>query len=160
MTQPWAETSRWLFVAMGAVWLLIGALTPVMMGSSSYRNLLFLSPRTDRELYGQEPSDALQNTTLRGVRDTVVLALAGTLVAAGLLAVAMAWFGLGDGAAWAFWSLAAAGAVVLPYWIMVLRPYWGAGVWTGLGDLPPFMWVTTLLWLAATTTGLIARGGA
>lgn len=160
MTETWAAASRWLFIAMGTVWFLIGILTPAMMGSASYRNLLFLSPRTDRELYGQEPSDALQNATLKGVRDTVVVALAGTLVAAGLLTMAIAWFALPTGGAWAFWSLTATGAVVLPYWILVLRPYWSAGIWTGLGDLPPFMWVTTLLWVLATAAGFVARRGA
>lgn len=153
----WAAVSRWLFLGIGALWLVIGLLTPGMMNRPGG---LFISARTDRELYGQEPAEALQNETLRGVRESIVVSLAGMLAVGGLLVVAVAWFGLPTGEAWPFWTLVAMGALALPYWILVLRPYWAAGIRTGLSDMPPFMWVTTVLWLLGTVAGLVARRGA
>ena len=154
MDPAWSSASRWLFMAVGAIWLLIGALTPAFV--NLHGNLGFLSKRTDRERYGPEPTD---DARLKGVRESAILSLAGMLVVGGILVMAIAWFALPSGERWPFWSLVAAGAVAVPYWILVLRPYWAAGIRTTLADLPPFMWVTTVLWLLGTAAGLMGRRG-
>jgi hypothetical protein len=76
-------------------------------------------------------------------------------VAAGILVVAMAVFALRDGERWALVSLALAGVAVLPFWVLVFRPYVAAGAALSLADLPPFMWVPAALLVPASLLGWI-----
>lgn len=45
------------------------------------------------------------------------------------------------------------GAAALLYWVAVVWKYVAAGAPVGLGDIPPFMWVTTALWFAGVVSG-------
>jgi hypothetical protein len=145
-----------LFLLYGAIYLLIGVLTPIMVDSSVIPGILIISGRPDTVVFGDTPEHIRQtNPILVKLRSIILKMLAGMLVAAGVMVVALAWFGLRQGQAWALGTLAVAGVAVLPIWYLVLRPYFVAGVSLGLGDLPPFMWVPAALLLPAVILGWI-----
>ncbi len=146
--------SRVLFVLFGAFWFLIGTLTPFALDAKLGTGGLFFTARADNATFGGAPADLMaRDPALHTLRNLLLTAVAGLLVAGGLLVAAVAWFALPSKAPWAFWTLAAAGAVVLPFWLLILRAYVAAGSDFGLGDVPPFMWVNTALWLPATVFG-------
>ena len=161
MNEPdpgWASplgASTVLFVLYGAVWLLIGVLTPFLHDSSTGRTMLFLSPRTDAALFGADPTSLLTDPALSRLRSLLMIALGSMLAASGILVIAIAFFALREGHGWALAALALAGLVVLPFWLLVFRPYAAAGVAVGLGDVPPFMWVPTALLVPAVVLGWI-----
>ena len=89
-----------LFLLYGAVYVLIGAFTPVMANSDIGRRMLVISNRTDRIVFGDSPENLLRNDpALTKLRTTIFNMLAGMLVAAGILVIAVAWFGLRQGQA-------------------------------------------------------------
>ena len=84
-----------LFLLSGALHLLIGALTPVMMDSEFGRRILMISTRTDSALFGTEPSQLLQrNPELSKLRVVLKGVFGGWLVVIGLFTMSVAWFGL------------------------------------------------------------------
>ena len=161
MNEPgpgWASplgASTVLFVLYGAVWLLIGVLAPFLHDSATGRTMLFLSPRTDAALFGADPISPLTDPALSRLRSLLMIALGSMLAASGILVIAIAFFALREGHGWALAALALAGLVVLPFWLLVFRPYAAAGVAVGLGDVPPFMWVPTALLVPAVVLGWI-----
>jgi hypothetical protein len=64
----------------------------------------------------------------------VMIAPGSMLAAAGILVIAIALFALRAGQGWALAALTLAGLVVLPFWLLVFRPYAAAGIAVGLGD--------------------------
>ena len=145
-----------LFLLYGAVYVLIGAFTPVMADSDIGRRTLVISNRTDRIVFGDSPENLLRNDpALTKLRTTIFNMLAGMLVAAGILVIAVAWFGLRQKQAWALGALALAGIAVLPFWWLVFRPYFQAGAPVGFFDIPPFMWVPGVLLIPAVVLGWI-----
>jgi len=143
-----------LFLLYGAIYLLIGVLTPIMVDSSVSPGILIVSGRPDTAVLGDTPENLRQNNpALVKLRSIILNMLAGMLVAAGVMIVALAWFGVRQGQAWALGTLAVAGVAVLPFWYLVFRPYFAAGVSLTLGDLPPFMWVPAVLLLPAVILG-------
>ena len=161
MNEPdpgWATplgASTALFVLYGAVWLLIGVLAPFLHDSAAGRTMLFLSPRTDTALFGGDPASLLADPALARLRSLLMIALGGMLTVSGILVIAVALFALRAGHGWALATLALVGVVVLPYWLLVFRPYASAGIALSLGDIPPFMWVPTALLLPAVILGWI-----
>jgi len=155
-----ATASRYLFLASGILWLLVGVLTPLLMDRGIGKAALFVTSTTDTALYGDAPEAILESTpalvTFRGVTLRVI---AGLLVAAGSLVIALSWFGLKPATAWALAALSFVGVVVIPYWWIVFRPYREAGVDVGLLDIPPFMWVPAFLMPLAAALGWIAYAG-
>jgi hypothetical protein len=144
-----------LFVLYGLVYVVIGALTPLLHDRGIGATMLFISPRADTTLFGAAPIELLNDPVLSRLRSLLLIALGGILVAAGILVLAIALFALRDGERWAVLALAIAGVSVLPFWALVFRPYIAAGVPLGLGDLPPFMWVPGVLLVPASVLGWI-----
>ena len=145
-----------LFLLCGAVYVLIGLLTPVLLNRGIGPPILIISNRTDAVVFGRDPKELLESDPALAMLRTILLTIiAGLLVTAGCLVIALAWFGLRGGQAWALAALTLAGIVVLPFWGLVLRPYIQAGVPLALGDLPPFMLVPTSLLLPAVILGWI-----
>lgn len=139
-----------LFMLYGLVYVVIGALTPLMHNTSFGREMLVISPGADAALFGARPSELLRdNAQLSQLRSILLQIIGGLLVTGGVLIIGVAHFALRAGATWALAVLAIAGLVVLPFWVIVFRPYATAGIALGLGDLPPFMWVPAALLLPA-----------
>jgi hypothetical protein len=59
------------------------------------------------------------------------------------------------GERWALVALTLAGVAVLPFWMLIFRPYVAAGAPLALGDVPPFMWVPAALLIPAAVLGWI-----
>jgi lysylphosphatidylglycerol synthetase-like protein (DUF2156 family) len=157
-TGGWASplgASTILFLLSGLVYLVIGALAPLLHDRGIGPTMLFISPRADTVLFGAAPTDLLNDPALSRLRSLLITALGGILVAAGILVIATAVFALRDGERWALVSLALAGVAVLPFWVLVFRPYVAAGAALSLADLPPFMWVPAALLIPASVLGWI-----
>ncbi len=92
---------------------------------------------------------------LARLRTSLLNIIGGLLVAAGLLVSALAWFGLRAGQTWAYVALTVGGIAELPFWWLVLRPYFQADVAVTLLELPPFMWITTALLIPVVIFGFI-----
>ncbi|HLA98659.1 MAG TPA: hypothetical protein VJL34_09400 [Anaerolineales bacterium] len=159
------ETFRWLsplgisvalFIAIGALWLLIGALTVPFHKRGAGAEYIFVSGRTDKAFFGQTPEDLLTSIpALSKLRTMLLTVIAGFLLLAGSLFIFVAWFGLRQGQAWALFSLAGGCLLALLLWALALRPYTVARIPLALGDLPPFMWVPAALILPAVILGWI-----
>lgn len=141
--------SAGLFLAGGAVWLLIGALTPYGMNTAAGRSSMVFS--ANNENASTDPSKDL--ATLRRVLFFVV---AGLLVVAGLAVMALAYFAWREGHPWAFATLTAIAVAAAAFWLLSARAFLASGRSISFVDLPPFMWVTTVLWLPAIVLGAIS----
>lgn len=149
--------STGLFIAFGAVWMIIGALTPFLHDTPTGRSTLIFSGATDTKAFGATPSEVLDGEpNVAKLRSILLQIVGGLLFVGGLLVVAVAWFALRRGERWAFVALALAGLAVLPFYVLAARPFLAAGTRIHFFDLPPFMWVTTALWIPATLCGWIA----
>jgi len=134
------------FLVSGVVHLMIGILTPIFVNSKFGHSAVFISQRTDSQLFGATPSELLErNEELALFRTLFLTNAGGSLVIIGLFMVSLAWFGLRQHQAWAFVTLVLAGLIVLPYWFLVFKPYWNAGITIRFADLPPVFWIPTLL---------------
>src|SRR3989304_8831539 len=94
-----------LFLIYGAVYVLIGMLTPIMLDPQS-GTLVFFSPNTDAKLFGQEPAKLIEgNKNFAMLRQILLFVIAGLLTATGIFHLALTWFGLRQGHAWALAAL-------------------------------------------------------
>ena len=59
-------TARALFVVAGTVWLIIGILTPFVVGRHIGSTMVFLSPRTDAALFGSTSEEILASPSSSG----------------------------------------------------------------------------------------------
>ncbi len=144
-----------LFLASGALWVLIGIAIPIGV-RARWGSPMIVSSRSDAALLGAELVELeRREPALRSARATLSDWVAGLLLAAGILEIAVAWFGLRSGAWWAWWTLTLVGALVLPFWALSLAPYVRAGAPLALGDLPPFMWVPAALLVPAAVLGFL-----
>lgn len=151
------RASQILFLISGGLWCVIGVLTPLLMDKGIGPPMVFLSERTDAVLFGRPPDEMLEEVPeLRTLRKITVRSLAGLMLAAGVLTVAIAWFGLGGSRAWAVAALTVVALAILPYWWIALGPYRAAGIRVGLGDVPPFMWVPAILMPVGAVMGWIS----
>jgi hypothetical protein len=155
------ESFRWmsplgasvaLFLAIGILWLLIGALTVPLHDKGAG----FVSPATDTAFFGKNPSDLLaSDPAFRKLRTLLLTVIAGFLLLSGSLFVSLAWFGLKAGFAWALPALSIGCLLAIALWALALLPYFRAGIPVTVGDLPPFMWVPAALIVPATVLGWI-----
>jgi hypothetical protein len=153
--------ARILFSASGALWLVIGLLTPFASETSIGTRTLMTSPATDTDLFGAAPEKLLaSDLRLSTLRRVMLRAIAGLLVAGGLLTTATAWYGLRRPTIWALTLLTAVTVLVLPYWWISFGPYREAGIRLRLLDLPPFMWVPGILMPLASVLGWLDVTGA
>ena len=144
-----------LFLFYGTFYIFIGALTPVMADTEMGRQVTVSSPEKDNALLGGRTPDLLKaNPALAKVRAMLLNMVGGLLVAAGILVLAVAWFGLRQGQTWALAALGLAGVSVFPFWWFVFRPFAEAGISVGF-DLPPFMLIPGLLLVPAVVLGSI-----
>jgi len=160
-----AETFRWfgplgisviLFVAIGVLWVLIGALTVPLHNRGIAPQIIFVSQATDSAYFGGSPAGLLaSDPAISKLRSLLLTVIAGFLLLAGFLFVSVAWLGLGAGATWALVSLGLAGIVAIGFWAFLLWPYVRSGIPLTLSDLPPFMWIPTALILPAFVLGWI-----
>ena len=153
-----------LFLAIGAFWILVGALGVSMlhtsMGrkifSSMDREIIFLSPSVDEEFFGVSPEELLaSNPPLAKFRTIWMTAFAGSMALAGLLFVSITWFGLRNGYPWALISLTLSTVLALFLWAFTLQPYIQAGVRFGIFNLPPFIVIPGVLIIPAVVLGWI-----
>ena len=144
-----------LFLIHGLLWVLIGSLTPFFWGNSPLKPPgLIMSYRTDKALLGDEPEKVIkENKPFHKAMGVAVSMLAGMLVVAGTLTIAIAWFGLRNGQAWGLIVLAITGVIVLPFWWQVFKPYSDVGIKITLADTPPLIWIPALLYLPAIILG-------
>lgn len=150
------EASRIVFLLVGALWVLIGVLTPPLSDRRIGPPMIFVSERADTALYGVRPSEVLEsNGDLVLLRTTLFRVIAGFLVVGGLLIAALAWYGLQKPQTWALAVLTVVGLVAAPYWWISLAPYREAEITLSLGDIPPFMWVPSILMPIASALGWI-----
>ena len=143
-----------LFIAMGVLWILIGALTVPFHNRGTGSEMLFVSHSTDAAYFGTSPSDLLASTpALAKLRTLLLTVIAGFLLLAGSTFVFLAWFGLRQGLAWALATLAIGGVLAIAWWALALLPYFRSGIRVTIGDLPPFMWIPAFLILPAIVLG-------
>ena len=144
-----------LFLLYGAVYLLIGVLTPIMLNTGVGRQVTVSSVEKDNALLGGPTADLLEaSPALAKLRTMLLTMIGGLLVTAGILVLTITWFGLRQGQGWALGALALAGVAVFPFWWLVFRPFGEAGIRVGL-DWPPFMLVPTALLGPAIVLGWI-----
>ncbi|MEP7004007.1 MAG: hypothetical protein ABI888_05645 [Chloroflexota bacterium] len=146
-----------LFLGWGALNLVIGMVAPIVIGAGSLpTNILVLSSRTDTAFFGQEPSVLVRDSPpLRELRIVLFYWLSATLVAFGLLVIAVTWFGLRSGEPWALPVLTACWLIVLVGFALLFKRYTDAGVSLSLADLPPLFHYPAFLVTPAILLGWI-----
>jgi hypothetical protein len=141
-----------LFSLFGLLSLVVGLMIPFLFRKIDDlpAGILFFSQRTDSELLGRPTSDLIQeDSALAKLRFLYTYWLAGLCVAFGIFQLALTWFGLRNGQAWALWTLTLADLALLPYYVRTLRVYTGRGISLRLGDLPPLYSLLVLIPIAA-----------
>jgi hypothetical protein len=145
-----------LFLAIGALWIVIGALTVPLHDSSIGNKTIFVSQSTDSAYFGVPPSELLNsNAAIPKLRTLLLTVIAGFLLLSGSVFIFVAWFGIKTAQPWALSTLGIGSGLAIFMWVLALRPYFSAGIPITLGDLPPFMWIPAVLILPATILGWI-----
>ena len=148
-----------LFLAIGILWVLIGALTVPFHSKATGTEMIFVSHSTDTSYFGRSPSELLSSdVALSKLRTLLLTVIAGFLLLAGFLFLSVAWFGLKQGQLWALVALAVGGLLGMSFWALALLPYFRSGIPVTIGDLPPFMWIPAVLILPATLLGWLGLG--
>lgn len=155
-----------LFAIGGVVDALIGVFTWVFVraGSLPPDDTFLLNPRADRVLFGGSPQQILAADPAVSLLYRLSIDLIGGLLFAfGLMQVAIAWFALREGHAWALWTLVAADLVFITGWALVISRYVGTTApLVGGTILPPNLLVPAVLLIPATVlayVGLQQPGG-
>ena len=147
-----------LFLVAGGVHLLIGALTPFVLRMMKPDSTLILSERSDSATYDRSTGEWMSaEPALRTYRNVVFHIVAGLLVAAGIMEILLAWFGVRAGMTWALAALTFVGGATILFWLVALMPYFEAGAPVGLGDLPPFIWIPSVAYPPAILLAWWAR---
>lgn len=135
-----------LFLAWGAFNVVIGVLASIIVWRSPDATLGVFSPRSDAVLFGA-PTDriSVEQPAALIVRRLLLLWLAGVLIAFGVTAIALTWFGLRRGEPWALVALGAAAVATLVSAGLVVDPYIRRRAPLGLGDIPPLFTVAAVL---------------
>ena len=141
-----------LFSLFGLLSLVVGIVIPLLFRKINVlpAGILFFSKRTDTELFGRPTSDLIQeDSALATLRFLYTTWLAGLCLSCGIFQLALTWFGLRNGQAWALWTLTLADLALFPYYVRTLRVYTGRGIPLRLGDLPPLYSLLVLIPIAA-----------
>jgi len=135
-----------IFLAIGALWLLVGMLTMLLLNKTSGPHILFVSNPTDAAYFGASPDDLLAtDPALFKLRTILLRVVAGFLVLSGLIFLSVAWFALRERQAWALISLSTGALVAIFFWALALLPYSRQGIRLTISDLPPFIWIPAVL---------------
>ena len=103
---------------------------------------IVLSGRMDSLLFGRDLREILRSDPILVQVDMYTMYVrVGLWLAFGIFQVALVWFGMRNGEAWAFWTVVLANVAALAGWVLVALPFVQKGVPLGL-DLPPvvFLW--------------------
>jgi len=145
-----------LFILSGLLHVLIGSLTPFMLDSSLGRSILFISTRTDTELFGKSPTEILaQNPEMVQLRSVLKGVMGGWITVIGMLILAVTWYGLRAKAMWALSTLVLTGGIMIVFWYVTFRPYITAGISFHLSDLPPIFWIPAVMLIPAGILGWV-----
>lgn len=148
-----------LFLLFGVMNVFVGGMIPFLTRADQATYLL-MSERTDSVLFGDTPAGLGKiNETLGLFRYLLLLWLAGLFLGFGLFQLAVTWFALRQGQAWALWTLTVSDLVMLPYWFLILSTYIRGGVTPAIGDLPPLISYLVVIPIAALLGWLGLRGG-
>lgn len=112
-------------------------------------------PRPDAALFGSEPIAERDAPRIRVLGIMLWDWLGGTLVSAGILELAVVWFGLVRGEGWAYLTLILANFALAPYYGLVVGRYVRAGARLRILEIPPLIWVPAILVPIAIVLGLI-----
>jgi hypothetical protein len=145
-----------MYLVIGLLWFFIGLLTAPLLDRDTGGTILFVSERTDKAYFGGEPRLLMQSDpALAKLKIMLLTVIAGFLLLSGLVFISLAWFGVRERQLWAVLTLGIAGTVAVIFWGIALLPYSQAKIPLTLADLPPFIWLPTLLIIPATVLGII-----
>lgn len=142
-----------LFIAIGVLWILIGALTVPLHGRWGATSV-FVARAPDAAYFGGDPTELLaKGSALAKLRTLLPTVTAGFLSLAGVVFASTAWFGLKEGHFWALATLGVVGTLAAALWALAVSDYVKAGVPLSIGVTPPFMWVLAVLMAPAIVLG-------
>jgi len=145
-----------LFLLSGLLHVLIGSLTPFMLDSSLGRSIIFISARTDTELFGKSPAEILEtNPEMVQLRSVLKGVMGGWLTVIGVFMLTVTWYGLRARAQWALMVLVLTGVIIIGFWYVTFRPYLDAGISFRLSDVPPIFWIPAVTLIPAAVLGWI-----
>jgi hypothetical protein len=151
-TPPWSTPlgiAVILFLLAGFFHVLIGALTPVSIRQAWAPGILIYTGEADAAIFGKPATELRQDPDVMKLREITLGMISGLLVGIGLLEMAIAWFGLRPGNAWALAALIVSQAAMIAFWIVGHRLWIQAGMPGGLGALQPYQHVPAFLSLPA-----------
>lgn len=155
---PALTASAVLFGLSALLRLGVGLFVPFAIRSSSSSHSgppgLF-HPRADEALFGSDPIAERDAPRVRVLGIMLWDWLSGTLVSAGLLELAVVWFGLVRGEGWAYVTLIVANLALAPYYALIVGRYVRVGAGLRILEVPPLIWVPAILVPIAIVLGWI-----
>lgn len=112
-------------------------------------------PRPDAALFGPEPIADPDASRIRILGIMLWDWLSGTLVSAGILELAVIFFGLVHGETWAYIALLLANLALAPYYWLLVGRYIRVGARLRILEIPPLIWLPAILIPIAAVTGWI-----
>ncbi len=142
-----------LFLSYGLFGLVVAAILTPFLARRMQRRILLIGPKSDTILFGRTPSELLNACPEVGlVQHTLVMLMAGALMSFSILQLALTWYGLKNGEAWAFWALVIGDLSILPFLAFYLRPFIQRGAPVlprGLAAPPIFYFPVVIIPIAA-----------
>ncbi len=157
MTFRWASplgVSAALFLSYALFCAAIGIGGPIYLrsGHASVAESLFFTGRAEQGLYGKPTLDLVREApALLTVRRQLMDVWCAFALALAIAQVAIVWFALRRGEAWALWTLALADIAIVVYYFALLVP--AARPHLAWGDVHPFAWYPAIVVPVATLLG-------
>lgn len=158
---PALTVSAIVFSLTALLRLGVGLFVPfaIRLGGSSHPGPPGLfHPRPDAALFGSEPIAERDAVRVRVLGIMLWDWLSGTLVSAGILELAVVWFGLVRGEGWAYVTLILANLALAPYYGLIVGRYVRVGARLRILEVPPLIWVPAMLVPIAIVLGWIGLG--
>ena len=151
------NVSAGLFILGGIVDALIGALTPFVTRRVPLPLDSFLqNPGADRELFGHSPQQLLATDAPLAMLYRMTFDLIGMLLLVfGVLQVAVAWFALRAGHAWALAVLVVVDLLFIAGWGLVYSQYFRRDIALADIGVPPNLLAPAALLIPAAVLGLL-----
>jgi hypothetical protein len=143
-----------LFLFYGAMNILLPIYVPLSLhlrGPWSVGGLV-LTNKLDQALLGQFAAASQTDPRFVAFLVSYMDTMCAFMMAFALLPVAVVWFALRRGQAWALWAAALADLAILPYYTAIAQTYVGFGV-MGAGQFLRGIAIFAALVLAATASG-------
>jgi hypothetical protein len=141
-----------LFSLYGLLSLVVGMVLFIVFRNQNALpgSILFLSQQMDKQLFGRSTVDLhREDRSLATLYFLYINWLAGLFLSFGIFQLALAWFGLRSGQAWALWTITLADLVLVPYFMRIVRVYTSSGVNIQIAQLPPLYTLQVLIPVAA-----------